>query len=84
MTANRYQDDQPTRLALLQQSLIELSKSLVRMEGKIDKTCDELKTEIKDLRKDCRSDFRWIMTTMFLLWGSPLLIGLLKTLHLVQ
>lgn len=35
MSANRYQDDQPTRIALLEQSVDNLNKGLMRIENAI-------------------------------------------------
>jgi len=56
MTANRYQDDQPTRLALLEQSLGSLKESLVkidanmiRMETNMNKGFSDINKRIDDL-----------------------------------
>ncbi len=50
-----YLDNIPTRVALLEQSIATINQTLIRLESKMDKGFD-------DIRKDMKSDFRWILT----------------------
>lgn len=92
MTANRYQDDQPTRLALLEQSLGEISRSLVRLENKMDdgfKETNEKFNKMDDrfnkfddritrLETKVDSNFKWIISTVLITFGGQTLISLLN------
>lgn len=50
-----YLDSIPTRVALLEMSIVTINATLIRLEGKMDKG-------FYDLRKDMKSDFRWLLT----------------------
>lgn len=57
MTANRYENDQPTRLALLEQSISNLKESLERIERNINKGFSDVNKRIDDLSSDANSTF---------------------------
>jgi hypothetical protein len=50
-----YSDD--VRLALLEQSITNINDTMIRFEKKFDK----LDSDIANIHKDLKSDFRWIL-----------------------
>ena len=57
-----------TRVALLEMCVSNISHTLERLETKMDKGFEDVRTEIKDnrcemasFRKEIKADFRWIL-----------------------
>ena len=58
-----------TRVALLEMSIANINQTLIRIESKMDSQIIEIKNEIKEIRKDMKSDFRLILTIIAALGG---------------
>lgn len=50
------------KIALLEQSIDTINKTLERIESSMNNQFNELKSELRDYKKEVKSDFRWILT----------------------
>jgi hypothetical protein len=64
-----YPDTIETRVALLEAAIVGINQTLIRMENKLDKQFDELKSDIKEIRHEMKLDFRWTLTIIAALGG---------------
>ncbi len=80
MTANRYQEDQPTRLALLEKSVSDISKSLVRLENKIDAGFKDNNERFVRLETKVDNNFKWVISSILLTFGGAIFLGILTTI----
>jgi len=56
-----YPNSIDTRVALLEVSISSINQTMVRLENKMDSQFNETKNDFKDLRKDMKTDFRWLL-----------------------
>lgn len=57
LEAKMKHNGQETRIALLEQSIENINKTLIRMEKKIDDGFNELKNDLKDFKKESKENF---------------------------
>ena len=57
-----YPDSIDTRVALLEASISTINQTLIRMEAKMDKQFDDIKLDIREIRRDSRSDFKCLLS----------------------
>jgi len=51
-----------TRTALLEQSMMNIDRTLIEIKSDIKSSIVEIKSDIKESRKEMRSEFRWLLT----------------------
>ena len=51
-----------TRLDRVDETLTEVKQSVVRLEGRLESGLSEVRTEIRDLRGEMNTQFRWLMS----------------------
>lgn len=57
----KYPETIDTRVALLEVAISHINETLVRLENKIDKQFDEVKLDIKEVTKDVKFDFIFVI-----------------------
>lgn len=82
-------DDNTTRIAVLETIVYNISETLKEIKSEIvsfrqevseefKSIRKEFKEEINDVRKESRAQFRWIMGTILVLFGSPFVVEIVK------
>ena len=68
-----YQNTNDTRIALLEQSIININDTLKRLETKIDNNHKEMQEQISRLCAQNWSQFRWVIGIIGTVLGLPII-----------
>lgn len=62
----------------IKQEILGLENKIVGFRAEIKKEISELRDEISEVRKDSFSHFKWLICTVILFSGSPIIIESIK------